>query len=142
MARSIEIARSYGVPLHVRSAQGDTVWFAAATARTIAGQRAQVWTAAVTAALMSSPLLGVIPVNGELLSAPFIAAAVAAAARSIRSDLPRKRALWAAFGAGVLSVAALLVKQNMADGAVFACTLWGVAWVRGRVDRRDLRGLR
>jgi hypothetical protein len=113
-----------------------TVWLAAAAAGNIAGGRARAWTAVVTAALLCSPLLGVTVVNGELLAAPLVAGTVALATRTLRSATGRREALWSAVGAGVLATAAVLVKQNMADGAVFAVALWCAALLSGHLGRR------
>ncbi|MCW2836540.1 MAG: hypothetical protein JWQ15_654 [Marmoricola sp.] len=85
-----------------------------------AGARASRWAAVVAAALCVNPSMGANEVNGELLAAPFVVWGVAAAVTSIRrtgdesSHLPRSAAV-----AGAASVAALLVKQNFADGGVF-----------------------
>jgi hypothetical protein len=86
-----------------------TVVGAASAARTIAGQRAAGWCAVVAGALLVSPNLGTVQVNGELLSAPFIAWGVCLAAAATRSAVPT-HAGSAAFGAGACAVAALLVK--------------------------------
>jgi hypothetical protein len=44
--------------------------------------------------------------------------------------------LWSAVGAGALGTAAVLMKQNMADGVVFAVALWCAARFTGHLDRR------
>lgn len=109
----------------------------AGAARTLWGTRAAVPTAVVAAALLSSHLLASLEVNGELLAAPFLAggtlAAVRAAQRFESASGPDQAGLaWAAV-TGVCAVAALLVKQNMADVVVFGLVL-GLALVRsGRV---------
>jgi hypothetical protein len=82
------------------------------------------------AALLVSPLMGSLEVNGELLAAPFVAAGLTAVIHAARSTDPR-RAMLAAGLAGAAGVCALLVKQNMVDvfvfGAVFlfAGARWG-----------------
>jgi hypothetical protein len=118
-----------------------TVWCCAATARNIAGRRAQSCTALAAAALLASPILGVVPVNGELLAAPFVAASAFAATSALARHRSRNAFLATAFAAGALSVGALLVKQNMADGVVFTGLLWCTAWLRGSIDGRQLRRL-
>jgi hypothetical protein len=110
----------------------------AASAYQVGGRRAAVWSAAVSAALFVSPQLGTVQVNGELLAAPFIAWSIAGWLRAVATT--GRRAHLAAAGAGALAVAALLVKQNMAEPLVFGAVLVvGVArtgaWSPRRVGR-------
>jgi len=110
----------------------------ARVARRIAGPQAAAWTAAVAGALCVSPLLGGLEVNGELLAAPFVVAGVAGALGAIGE--PREgRAVAAAALAGAATVAALLVKQNMADVAVFSVVAVLVARRRGEMSGSRLR---
>ncbi len=107
-------------------------------ARRLAGPRAAAWTAAIAAALCISPLLGGLEVNGELLAAPFVVVGLSAVLRGI--DEPREdHAVLAACFAGAATVAALLVKQNMADVGIFAAVTGLVAWRRGEVSGSRLR---
>ncbi|MCW2780896.1 MAG: hypothetical protein JWR35_1345 [Marmoricola sp.] len=99
---------------------------AASAVRQVAGARAAGWTAVVTGVLLACPLLGTVQVNGELLAAPFIAAGIAAAIAACHA-LGAGRARWCAFGTGACAVAALLVKQNMAEVFVFALVSWLVS---------------
>lgn len=87
-------------------------------ARAIAGPRAAAWAALMAGAGLASPLLGAVPVNGELLAAPFVAASVWCWTLAIRAR--RHPRLLMAAGAGAGAAAAVMVKQNMLDGAVFA----------------------
>lgn len=108
------------------------VFGTAHVARRLAGPRAAMWAALTAAALCVTPLLGGQSVNGELLSAPFLVGGLAAVLSAI--DQPSDhRASMAAAVAGVATMAALLVKQNMADVAVFACVTLLVAWRRGEL---------
>ena len=59
-------------------AAATTVVILASTGRLLGGRRVQVSCAVVAAALLASPLMGTFYVNGELLSAPFVAAGVLA----------------------------------------------------------------
>lgn len=104
----------------------------AALARRLGGPRAAPWAALTAAALCVNPLLGGQSVNGELLSAPFVVGGLIAflAAADHPSD---RRASVAAALAGAATMAALLVKQNMADVAVFACVTLLVAWWRAEM---------
>lgn len=105
----------------------------AAVARRVAGPRAAVWSALVATALFASPLMGVIQINGELLAAPFVAWSLAFGLRALEKDQHGGRA---AFAAGALAVAALLVKQNMAEPIVFCTVAAFVAMRSGRVSGR------
>lgn len=110
----------------------------ASVVRRIAGSQAAGWTAAIAAALCSSPLLGGLAVNGELLAAPFVVAGMTAVMRATYEQREDRAAL-AAFAAGAATVAALLVKQNMADVGVFATVTVLVAWRRGALSTPRLR---
>lgn len=103
-------------------------------ARRVAGDRAAVWAAFTAAALCVDPLLGTSEVNGELLSAPFVVAGIAASLHAIEARRARA-AIGAAMLAGAAMVAALLVKQNMADVGVFAAVAGLLALREGRLGR-------
>lgn len=109
----------------------------AAVAGRIAGGAAAGWTAAAAAALCVSPLLGGLEVNGELLAAPFVVAGISAVLWAMREQREGRAELAAAV-AGAATVAALLVKQNMADVGVFAAVAVVVAWRRGELATRRL----
>ncbi len=108
------------------------------TAGRLSGPRAAGWAAAVAAALCVSPLMGALEVNGELLAAPFVVVGISAVIRALQ-ERHQGRALLASGLAGGSTVAALLVKQNMADVAVFAVVAALVAWRRGDVSSSRLR---
>lgn len=114
-----------------------TVVLVADTARVAFGRRAATWTAVVAAALLLSPLYGAVDVNGELLAGPFIALGIRAAVEVLQTD-DQLRSRLAALFAGSSAVAALLIKQNMADVVVFAAVCWVVAWRTGRLSGRTL----
>lgn len=105
---------------------------AAHVARRLGGPRAARWAALTAAALCVTPLLGGQSVNGELLSAPFVVGGVAAVLAAVDRPSDHRAAVAAAM-AGAAAMAALLVKQNMADVAVFACVTLLVAWRRGEI---------
>jgi hypothetical protein len=98
----------------------------------LGGRRAAPWAALTAAALCVTPLLGGRMVNGELLSAPFVVAGLIAVMTAIEHPGERQATVAAAL-AGSAMMAALLVKQNMADVAVFACVTLLVAWRRGEM---------
>ncbi len=99
------------------------------------GQRGRIGSAVVAGALLASPLYGALDVNGELLSVPFLALGIRLAIVVIQPVTQRRQ--WAcAAGAGAAAVAALLVKQNMADVVVFAAACWGMGWRTGTLTRQ------
>jgi hypothetical protein len=112
-----------------------TVAASACTARRSGGDRGAACAAVVAAALLVSPLMGSLEVNGELLAAPFLAVGMAGAVASLRARTP---GVPAAAAAGACAVAAVLVKQNLADGCVFTAVVWLVAWRQGDLDGRGL----
>lgn len=103
-------------------------------------RRGARWAGLVAAALASTPLLGTQEVNGELLAAPLVMLSCAmtlAAVRGVERPVVRSAG---AFVAGVTGAAALLVKQNLVDGLLFAFVLVLAAsltrtWPRGAVSR-------
>lgn len=101
-------------------------------ARRLGGPRASVWAAVVAGAWLVNPLLGAEAVNGELLSAPFVVWGIAAAIHGLAAERPRRAVLMAA-ASGAALVAALLVKQNIADVAVFAAVAGLLAWRRHEI---------
>jgi hypothetical protein len=121
-------------------AAGLLVLGSAHVARQLAGDRAARWAAVCAAVMCVSPWLGAFEVNGELLSAPFVVGGFAATLLALR--LPeRGRALAAAGLAGMAMVAAVMVKQNIADVGVFATVAFVLAWRRGEVTGRRLGGI-
>jgi 4-amino-4-deoxy-L-arabinose transferase-like glycosyltransferase len=102
---------------------GLSVLLAAAVAGTVSGPRATVWTAALTAALLSNPMIDVVAVKGELLALPFVLGSMLLTLLAVR-----RRAWPLAFAAGVLAALAIGLKQNLATGLVFAAVLLLVAW--------------
>ncbi|MDQ6641415.1 MAG: hypothetical protein M3Y66_02855 [Actinomycetota bacterium] len=110
---------------------------AALVARQVAGELAGRWAAVAAAVLCVSPLLGGMEVNGELLSAPFVLGGMAAALAALRAERHRRVVVSASL-AGAATVAALLVKQNFADVAVFATVVFVLARRRGEISRARL----
>lgn len=106
------------------------VWLTGFGAGRAFGAGVAPWAAGVTGAMLVSPLVGAVPVNGELLAAPFIAGGFAAVAVAVRST--GARAVLAAAGAGACAIAAVLVKQNMVDVIVFGLVAGIVSLVSGR----------
>ncbi len=117
-------------------AAGLTVLGVALAVRRVGPPSAVGWSAAVTGGLLVSPLVGATPVNGELLAAPFIAVGVWLSVVAVAERVP-----WAAAAAGACAVAAVLVKQNMLDVAVFAVVLGVVSRHTGQLSWVALRRL-
>ena len=118
---------------------GVLVVLAAWVGRVVGGSRGARWAAFLAAVLACSPLLGASEVDAELLGAPLVLLACGAALRTAPPASPRAQASWAVV-AGVSGTAALLVKQNLADGLVFGAVLVGSAaatrrWPRASVLR-------
>ncbi|WP_205471483.1 glycosyltransferase family 39 protein [Nocardioides sp. SYSU D00038] len=110
-----------------------TVLLAAALARRVTdAPRTPAATAAVTAALVSTPLISVVSVKGELLALPLLLGAMVLALDAVRH---RRAAL--ALAAGVVATLALGVKQNLAGGLVLVAVLVVASWLTGRLPLRD-----
>ncbi len=107
-----------------------SVLLAAALARTVAPDRprAPAATAVLVAALVSSRLLDVNLVNGEVLALPFLLGGLVC---GLRAALRPRHRWWWAVAAGASGAAALSVKQNLADVAVVLLCLAAVLAVRG-----------
>ncbi len=110
---------------------GLAVLLAAAVAGTVSGPRATTWTAVLTAALLSNPMIDVVAVKGELLALPLVLGSMLLTLLAVR-----RRSWPVAFAAGVAAVVALGLKQNVASGIVFAVVLLVVAWRTGRLPGR------
>lgn len=94
-----------------------TLLLTAAAAYAWHGHRAAVTTAAVVTVFATAPMLGAVRVNGEMLAAPFVAAAMVLTVRMLRPAAQRPALL--AAGAGAASALAFGVKQSTVDGFVF-----------------------
>lgn len=89
--------------------------------------------AGFAAATIASPALGSVATTGEVLTAPLVVGATAAALRAAREDPARARGWWALAGAS--AAAAPLIKQNAIEGvlAVGLIALTGRAPVTARL---------
>lgn len=110
---------------------GLAVLLAAGVAGTVSGPRATAWTAAVTAALLSNPMIDVVAVKGELLALPLVLGSMLLTLLAVR----RRSWPWA-FAAGVAAATAVGLKQNIVTGLVFAGVLLLASWVTGRLPGR------
>jgi len=104
------------------------------------GPRAASWAAATAAVFGVAHWLGVARVNGEMLASVFVAWSFALTLYALLRT--GRVAALAAAGAGVLAACAMLVKQTIADGLVFAVVLaLAVAWQRVGQGRAVVRML-
>ena len=108
-------------------------------ARTVAGDRAAAWAAALAAAPAASVRSSAASRSTASCSPPRSSSAGIAAIVTAVHERREGRAALAAGLAGAATVAALLVKQNMADVGVFAAVVLLVGWRRGEVSGRRLR---
>lgn len=101
----------------------------------LGGHQAARWAAVTAAGLCLNPLMGRYEVNGELLAAPFILAGIAYVIRAVRST-GQRRAVIASALAGACAMSSILIKQNLADAAVFGVVAFAVSLWRGDITRR------
>jgi hypothetical protein len=93
----------------------------------VGDRRGTTWAALITAALTSTPLLGQWEANAELFGGPFLLLSAGAAIKALSSPAAGPAARWA-FLSGLSGVCAVLVKQNLVDGVVFALALGVLSW--------------
>lgn len=110
---------------------GLAVLLAAGLAGTVSGPRATTWTAILTAALLSNPMIDVVAVKGELLALPFVLGSMLLTLLAVR-----RRSWPIALAAGVAASLAIGLKQNLVTGLVFAGVLLLVAALTGRLPGR------
>ncbi|MGN6132531.1 MAG: hypothetical protein ACTHOK_19545 [Nocardioidaceae bacterium] len=103
----------------------------ALAARIAAGGIASGWAAWTAFAFGSSVLLDAHQLEGELVTAAFVAGSFAGLLAALRADGGRRGAVWSAV-AGAAALAAVLSKQNFVDGLVFAGALLVATVVRAR----------
>lgn len=87
-------------------------------------------TALLTAAFLVTPQIDAVATKSELLGVPVVLASCLGALRALRTGTAR----WA-FGAGLLAMAAVGLKQSLVGGLVFGGVLLVTALVRRRVRR-------
>lgn len=103
------------------------------TAKRVLGDRAAGFAAIASGALLVTPMYGAIDVNGELLSLPFVALGLRMAVEAVLAEQERTARI-SAVVAGLAAVAALLVKQNIADVLIFAAVFWIFSWRAGKMS--------
>lgn len=127
------------VPLRLlgAAAAATTVLFITFIAHRLGGRRGAAWAGLAALALLSSPILGTVATNGELLAAPLVAVGVWAMTEAVVTDDQAKMVVLTAI-AGAAAAGAVLVKQNMVDVAIFAVVLVVIAVRDGRIHRAML----
>ncbi len=140
----VDLADHLGGPATLRLmgalAAAAIVLLAARIGTVVADQEAGRWSAVVTAALTTSPLIDPVAAKGELLALPFVGLALWWALLAVRSTAAG-RAAGLAFGAGLAGAAALGLKQSLAGGLVFAVVLFLASWVWGPTGGRRVGAL-
>jgi hypothetical protein len=86
----------------------------------LGGTRGAVVASLTCASLLADPLLGTREVDAETVGVPLVLLAAVLALEGVQRE--RMRLTWLA-GSGAAGAAAVLVKQNLADGVVFAAAL-------------------
>lgn len=95
------------------------------------GPQAACWAAGTAALLGVAHWLGVARVNGEMLAGAFVAWSLALTLHALLRASPGRAVAVSAAGAGALAAGAVLIKQTIIDGFVFAVVLAVViAWTR------------
>lgn len=102
----------------------------------LGGRRGTTWAVVVAATFLANPALGTREVDGELLGAPLTLLACLCVLSVAVSGASRWRDDLLALAAGTCGAAALLVKQNLADGLVFGLVLTVTAALSGAWPRR------
>ena len=116
LAGSVTTLRLWGLGASVLMVLG-----VARAAHVAGGDRAARWAASAAALFSAAHWFGVPRTNGEMLATALVAWAFAVTAQALLRPGPRS---WAwGLAAGALGGSALLVKQTVADGLVFAVVL-------------------
>lgn len=103
----------------------------------VRGPRAAMWAAGAAALFSTTNWFGVARTNGEMLASPFVAWGIALAAQALLR--PGRRSWLYGVAAGCLAAGAILIKQTIVDGLVFALVLAiVVAWQRPERRREVL----
>lgn len=117
------------------------VWLASRAARCLAGPAAAVPAAWTAALLLSTPLVSIGRVDGELLATPFVLAGIWAAIAAFSTSRGIGSATLRAALSGAAAAPALLVKQNFADVGVFVAVAAAATLAARRVNRRRVAAI-
>lgn len=124
----IKLSDWVGGPLFIRAvaAIGCAVLVVAAarTAYLLAGARAARWTAVGTVAVTGNTMIDSVAAKGEILGIPLVVTSFWLALEALRLlDARPRAALGLAFGAGLLGMLTVGLKQNMVTGLAFGGVL-------------------
>lgn len=140
VARTAYVCASWSA-VQVRTTGRSTARVSAARAAAgrAAGERAARWAAAAAAVFSAASWFGVARTNGEMLAGAFVAWGFACAAHALLRPAPSASATWIwGVSAGALGACAMLVKQTIVDGLVFAIVLALVVGSRRRLRARAI----
>ena len=101
------------------------------------GETAARWSAIAAAALSASALMGSQELDGELLAIPFVMVACAAILHAVYRSRSKFASIAFAIAGGTAGSAALLVKQNFAEGLVFGFVLIAARLIAHRGKQRN-----
>ena len=142
------IGGPYAVRLLAAAGCALLVVLSAATAREVlrhAGQweerfvtRTGAWTAVLAAAFTSTAMIDPIMAKGEILGIPFVLLAFHLALRALRRGRTDPPALLLAAAAGMASMLAVVMKQNLVAGLVFGTVLLVGARLEHRITTPEL----
>lgn len=104
-----------------------TVFLVSRAARLVASPSAARWSAVLVAALVTTPLIDPVSVNGALLALPLTAGCLLLGLHAANGH----RTVLASAAAGLLGMLSVGMKQNLVGGLVFAGVLLTVCLVRG-----------
>lgn len=127
------LAGTVGIHILASLCAGVTVLAAGWAGWAMAGRRAGLWSALTAGALSASTLIDAQELDGELLAIPFVMLSCALVLHAWYRT-PRHQYVLV-MAAGVVAVAAPLIKQNFVEAIVFAMMFFGVNIIRG-IDRR------
>jgi hypothetical protein len=108
---------------------------AAWAADQVVGARGARWAALVAGALVVTPALTTQAADGEIFAAPLVMLSVALTLSAVRR--PGARGLGTAVLAGAVAGAAVMTKQNFADGVFFSVALLVASLVQRRMRGQD-----
>lgn len=128
------VAGPYGLRLLGALGCAWLVVMVAAVGRRFGGERGGMWAAVMTAALVTTSAIDPVAVKGEILGIQVVVASFWCALTALEQQ--GRSAQVRAFGAGLLAVTAIGLKQNLAAGLVFGGVVLVGAFAQGRLDRR------
>jgi len=99
------------------------VVMAAWAGKSLSGRRGAITAAVVSAALLTDPTLGTSEIDAETVGIPFTMTAAACLLAAMNRPRGTRGRAWLLAAGGASAVAAMLAKQNLADGLAFGLVL-------------------